>query len=118
MATQGHPLLPPIHLEPQYPPGTTEEEKASYQQMMKYQKIGGDFMHYCPTKVVMAGGMGESREVARTAADARCKMEAGVIGPLHWILINPGCPNPQLAKGHTRQSSLTPQASPSEVLSR
>lgn len=61
MSQPGHPLLPPIYLpgsEP-YPPGTTEEEKEQYRQMQKWQKIGGDFMHYCPTKVIMAGGMGK-----------------------------------------------------------
>ncbi|BEI83696.1 hypothetical protein CcaverHIS002_0403000 [Cutaneotrichosporon cavernicola] len=60
MAQPGNPWLAPIYLpgsEP-YPPGTTEEEKEGYRQMQRWTKVGGDFMHYCPTKVAMAGGMG------------------------------------------------------------
>ncbi|GMK58958.1 hypothetical protein CspeluHIS016_0604000 [Cutaneotrichosporon spelunceum] len=60
MATPTHPLMAPIYLpgsEP-FPPGTTEEEKEGYRKMAQWTKIGADFMHYCPTKVVMAGGLG------------------------------------------------------------
>jgi import inner membrane translocase subunit TIM22 len=55
-----HPLMAPVYLpgsEP-YPPGTTEEEKDGYRQMVKWNKYGGYAMESCALKVVLAGGAG------------------------------------------------------------
>lgn len=59
--TQQHPLLAPIYApgsEP-YPPGTTEQEKEDVRKVQKWTKQMNMVMESCPTKVVMAGGMGE-----------------------------------------------------------
>lgn len=59
--TQQHPLLAPIYApgsEP-YPPGTTLEEKQEVRKVQNWTKQMNMVMESCPTKVVMAGGMGE-----------------------------------------------------------
>lgn len=59
--TQQHPLLAPIYApgsEP-YPPGTTQDEKDEVRKIQNWTKQMNMVMESCPTKVVMAGGMGE-----------------------------------------------------------
>lgn len=61
---QQHPLLAPIYApgsEP-YPPGTTQEEKDEVRKVQKWTNQMNMVMESCPTKVVMAGGMGESSD--------------------------------------------------------
>jgi len=68
-----NPWLAPVFLpgtEPQLQ-GYTDEEKEQMKQMQKWQKIGGDFMLYCPTKLLMAGTMGTSRARASVASGER-----------------------------------------------
>lgn len=62
MASLTPPLLPPIYLPGQepMPAGTTPQEREEFQQMMKWQGWMNGAMEFCPLKVALAGGMGES----------------------------------------------------------
>lgn len=84
------------------PAGTTPQEREEFQQMMKWQGWMNGAMEFCPLKVALAGGMGESLITAyritscvslyrANARAAERRIEADLMKDSVLVVSSPSC---------------------------